>query len=207
MNDDNFNLPPFREWSIPAVRLLQGVVYSDDTLAWNALLDSQTPLTEYFARIGLVLVVDESDGMAFIRQMADDERDADYQRIPKLLRRTPLGYDQTLLCVLLRDEYRRFEDEDLDNQLCVVETQALLDAWKNFFPIDDDEVKLLKRLSAAMNKLADMKFVRKFQDEPEAWEVRRFLKARVSIDQLEGLKHQLELAVQEQGVDTPSRKT
>ena len=207
MNDDNFNLPPFREWSIPAVRLLQGVVYSDDTLAWNALLDSQTPLTEYFARIGLVLVVDESDGMAFIRQMADDERDADYQRIPKLLRRTPLGYDQTLLCVLLRDEYRRFEDEDLDNQLCVVETQALLDAWKNFFPIDDDEVKLLKRLSAAMNKLADMKFVRKFQDEPEAWEVRRFLKARVSIDQLEGLKHQLELAVQEPGVDTPSRKT
>jgi hypothetical protein len=207
MNDDNLNLPPFREWSIPAVRLLQGVVYSDDTLAWNALLDSQTPLTEYFARIGLVLVVDEADGMAFIRQMADDERDTDYQLIPKLLRRTPLGYDQTLLCVLLRDEYRRFEDEDLDNQLCVVETQSLLDAWKNFFPLDEDEVKLLKRLSAAMNKLADMKFVRKFQDEPEAWEVRRFLKARVSIDQLEGLKHQLELAVQEQGDNTPSRKS
>ena len=60
----------------------------------------------------------------------------------------------------------------------------------------EDEVKLLKRLTAAMNKLADMKFVRKFQDEPEAWEIRRFLKARVSIDQLEGLKHQLELALQ-----------
>lgn len=196
MNEDKVALPPFREWSIAAVRLLQGVVYSDDMAVWIALLDNQTPLTEYFARVGLVLVVDETDGMAFIRQMADDERDADYQRIPKLLRRTPLGYDQTLLCVLLRDEYRRFEDDDLDNQLCVVETQALLDAWKTFFPIDEDEVKLLKRLTAAMNKLADMKFVRKFQDEPESWEIRRFLKARVSIDQLEGLKHQLELALQ-----------
>ncbi len=201
MNDDKVDLPPFREWSIPAVRLLQGVVYNDDTAAWNALLDNQTPLAEYFARIGLVLVVDEADGMAFIRQMADDERDTDYQRIPKLLRRTPLGYDQTLLCVLLRDEYRRFEDDDLDNQLCVVEMQALLDAWKTFFPPQEDEVKLLKRLAASMNKLADMKFVRKFQDEPEAWEVRRFLKARVSIDQLEGLKQQLELAVQQQHED------
>jgi len=195
MNHDQLDLPPFRQWSIPAVRLLQGVVYSDDAAAWNALLDSRTPLSEYFARIGLVLVVDETDGMAFIRQMDDHERDADYQRIPKLLRRSPLGYDQTLLCVLLRDEYRRFEDDDLDNQLCVVETQTLLDAWKNFFPPDEDEVKLLKRLTAAMNKLADMKFVRKFQDEPEAWEVRRFLKARVSIDQLEGLKRQLQLAI------------
>ena len=201
MNDDKVDLPPFREWSIPAVRLLQGVVYNDDTAAWNALLDNQTPLAEYFARIGLVLVVDEADGMAFIRQMADDERDTDYQRIPKLLRRTPLGYDQTLLCVLLRDEYRRFEDDDLDNQLCVVEMQSLLDAWKTFFPPQEDEVKLLKRLAASMNKLADMKFVRKFQDEPEAWEVRRFLKARVSIDQLEGLKQQLELAVQQQHED------
>ena len=199
MNDDKVDLPSFREWSIPAVRLLQGVVYSDDTVAWNALLDSRTPLSEYFARIGLVLVVDESDGMAFVRQMTDDERDVDYQRIPKLMRRTPLGYDQTLLCVLLRDEYRRFEDEDLDNQLCVVETQALLDAWKTFFPPDEDEVKLLKRLTAAMNKLVDMKFVRKFQDDPEAWEVRRFLKARVSIDQLEGLRQQLELAIKLRG--------
>ena len=99
----------------------------------------------------------------------------------------------------MRDEYRRFEDEDLDNQLCVVETQALLDAWKTFFPPDEDEVKLLKRLTAAMNKLVDMKFVRKFQDDPEAWEVRRFLKARVSIDQLEGLRQQLELAIKLRG--------
>jgi len=201
MSDDRIDLPAFREWSIPAVRLLQGVVYSDDTVAWNALLDSQTPLTEYFARIGLVLVVDETDGMAFIRQIADHERDTDYQRVPKLMRRTPLGYDQTLLCVLLRDEYRRFEDDDLDNQICVVETQALLDAWKTFFPLGEDEVKLLKRLTVAMNKLADMKFVRKFQEDPEAWEVRRFLKARVSIEQLEGLKHQLELAIKLQKED------
>ena len=29
------SLPEFRDWSIAAVRLLQGVVYADDNLAWD----------------------------------------------------------------------------------------------------------------------------------------------------------------------------
>ena len=54
------------------------------------------------------------------------EYPAGYEAVPSLMRRTSLGYSPTLACVLLRDELRRFEEEDLHNERCVVETQPSL---------------------------------------------------------------------------------
>jgi hypothetical protein len=51
-----------RDWSAAAIKLLQGVVYSDDAKIWNALLQNVSPLESYFGRLGLALIVDESDG-------------------------------------------------------------------------------------------------------------------------------------------------
>ncbi len=62
------------DWSAAAVRLLQGVVYHDDNAQiWDSVLRSVSPLTDYFAKIGLLLIVDESDGMAYLKQLDDDE--------------------------------------------------------------------------------------------------------------------------------------
>src|SRR2546422_151760 len=101
------DLPEFREWSIAAVRLLQGVVYADELRPWELVLSSQSHLATYFARLGLLLIVDESEGLAYLRQLTDDELPESYDRLPKLFRRIRLGYDETLLCVLLREELRR----------------------------------------------------------------------------------------------------
>jgi hypothetical protein len=50
----------------------------------------------------------------------------------------------------LRDELRRFEEEEFDNQRCVVKTSDLFELWKAFFSISSDEVKLMKGLRAAI---------------------------------------------------------
>jgi hypothetical protein len=184
-------LPEFRELGIAAVRLLQGVLYDEDEKAWNVLLANESALADYFVRIGLVLVIDRGEGLAYLRQLSDDERTSGYEQLPRLFRRTPLGYEATLLCVLLRDEYRRFEDEDLDNDRCVVEVDVLFDAWKSFFPADSDELQLRRRLTSALRKLEELKFVRQFQSEPDAWEVRKLLKARLPIEDLESLRDRL----------------
>ena len=111
----NTALPEFREWSIAAVRLLQGVVYLDEVPVWGLVCSNKTRLEEYFARIGIALVVDESEGFAFLRQLEDDELDKGYETLPKLFRKSRLSYDATLLCVLLRDELRRFEEEQVED--------------------------------------------------------------------------------------------
>ena len=43
-------------------------------------------------------------------------------------------------------------------------------------------------LSAALGKLEELGFVRKYSDEPEGWEIRRILKARLPVVELEALK-------------------
>lgn len=205
-HDDS--LPEFRDWSVPAVHLLRGVLYADEMPAWDILLSHPSELADYFARLGLMLVIDEADGLAYLRQLSEDERREGYDRLPRLFRRTPLGYEPTLLCVLLREEFRRFEDEDIDNERCVVETETLFDAWRNFFPAAEDELRLRKTLAGALRKLEALKFVRKFAGNsetwPEAWEVRRILKARLPIAELENLKAQLIAAAEGAGTRSPA---
>jgi len=182
-------LRPPVDWSPAAVRLLQGVVYYDDhAKVWDSILRFQTPLQEYFSKIGLALIVDEPDGMAYLRQVNDDADTTEFDSLPRLFRRTPLGYEASLLAVLLRDLLRQFEEEDLQNQRCVVPQRDLLDLWRAFFSRQNDEVKLNRTLQSSLRKLEDLKFVKQFEDEPPSWEIRRILKARIPIRELETLK-------------------
>ena len=106
---------------------------------------------------------------------------------------------------MLRDLLRQFEEEEVDNERCLVETTKILADWKNFFPIDQDEVQKQKELRSALRKLEDLKLVRKFGDEPETWEVRRILKARLPAAELETLKLKLLAATQGNPTNSPSQ--
>jgi len=182
-------LSPPAVWSAVAVRLLQGVVYNDDNReVWEQLLANSSPLTDYFAKLGLLLVVNETDAMAYLQQPEDEEIPPEFDAIPRLFRRTQLSYDATLLCVLLRDELRQFEEEDVQNERCVVAQSELLAVWEAFFPEQGDGVKLNRGLQAALRKLEELKFVRQFEKEPPSWEVRRIIKARLPLSDLERLR-------------------
>ncbi len=184
-------IPEFRERGIAAIRLLQGVVYEDDGETWEILLRSESDLEDYFCQVGLSLVIDRTEGLAYLKQFDDGERTGGYERLPRLFRKTPLGYEATILCVLLRDEYRRFEEEDLDNERCVVTIESLFDLWKSFFPADSEEIGLRKRLITAMNQLEKLKFVRNLQPDADSWEVRKLLKARITVEELVMLRDRL----------------
>lgn len=190
--------PQFQEFSIPAVLLLRGVVYAEDERVWNLLLSNASRLTDYFARLGLVLIVNESEGMAFLRQMSDEETPEGYDVIPKLFHTSRLSYKQSILCVLLREEYRRFEEEEAHDEKCVVDESVLLDQWKALRLSPGDDVKQLKEMRATFKRLDDFGFVRRFSDDPPTWEVRRILKARLPAAELESLKDQLLVKKEEQ---------
>ena len=184
------------EWSPVAVRLLQGVIYGDDnTELWDVLLANVSALSEYFSKIGLALIVDEPDAMAYLRQIDEEDSAIDSAVVPRLFRRTPLGYDATLLCVLLRDELRQFEEQDVQNERCVILQAELFVLWEAFYPDEKDDVKLNRQLSVTLKKLEELKFVRLFEKDPPSWEIRRILKARVPLGDLERLRLSLVAAV------------
>lgn len=200
-------IPPPADWSPAAVRLLQGVVYHDDNLdLWELLLANVSPITEYFGKLGLLLVVDEPDAMAYLRQLDEEEIAADFAPVPRLFRRTPLGYEATLLCVLLRDELRQYEEEDVQNERCVISQSDLLQLWEAFFPDQTDSVRLNRSLTAALRKMEELKFVRQFEKEPASWEIRRIIKARLPLSDLERLRLSLVAAAGKKIDDSPSEE-
>ena len=179
-----------RPESLAAIRLLQGVIYSSDDKAWDQVLTYRSDLQDYFGRLGLILEVSEDDGLAYLRQRNDAEQDAGGDRLPRLFRRTPLTYDMTLLCVILRDELRRFEDEDLDNTRCCVTLDQLMPMWKSMQPSGHDDVKNRDTLKSTMRKLEQMSIVSKFGEEDE-FEIKPILKARMPLEVLSGIRDQL----------------
>ena len=78
-----------------------------------------------------------------------------------MFRRSRLSYDATLLTILLREELRRFEEEEVHNQRCVISGDDLFEQWKSFFPRDYDEVKLRKQLNAAISELKNQQQIAK----------------------------------------------
>ena len=187
------NLPDYHESSGPAVRLLQGVVYSEDEKVWAALISHKLRLENYFARLGLMLVIDEADGFAYLRQMGeDDARPSGYEKLPILIPRKSLGYSLTILCVLLREYLRRFDEEELTDERCIVETNVLFDEWRTFQKPANDDVKQLKEFASLVRRAdEEFGFIRKYAEEPESWEIRRILKARLPVLELENLLDQL----------------
>lgn len=189
-------LPEFREWSKAAVWLLRGAVYADDASTWQTVLANVSTLENYFARIGLRLIVSEDEGMAYLRQLAENEAHGGYEDLPRLFRASRLSYQQTLVCVLLRDELRRFEDEDLRDERCVVDEQVLFDQFRLFFSTQHDEVRLQRDMRGALGKLNELGLVTPFGDGQSMWEIRRLIKARLPIQELESLQQQLRAATE-----------
>ena len=195
MNENGLQTRPE---SFAAIRLLQGVIYSSDDKAWDQVLTYRSDLQDFFARLGLILMVNEDDGLAYLRQRSDDELDADGDALPRLFRRTPLSCDMTLLCVILRDELRRFEDEDLDNTRCCVTLEQLMPMWKSMQPSKHDDVKSRDTLKSTMRKLEQMSIVSKFGGEDE-FEIRPILKARMPLETLAEIRDQLKEFVEKSG--------
>lgn len=193
-------MPPPVPWAPAAVRLLQGIVYHDDAGdTWERILSGVTPLTDYFARIGLQLIVNEEDGMAYLRQIDPETLPPEYPPIPKLFRSVRLTFEASLLCVLLREELRRFEEEIHRDGRCVVTQSALLEVWQSLVPEENDDVRANRNLGGQLRKLEELKFVRQFDKEPPSWEVRRILKARLPLQELERLRGDLEAELKRRG--------
>jgi hypothetical protein len=100
---------PEAELSAVLIPLLKGVSYrADDAAQWNALLQLQGRVRDHVAVLGLELMVDESEGYAFLRSRAVAEGDP-AAALPRLVARRPLSFPVSLLLALLRKKLAEFD--------------------------------------------------------------------------------------------------
>ncbi|WP_209330912.1 DUF4194 domain-containing protein [Lunatimonas salinarum] len=190
MEHQNRNIAPYAK---SAVKLLQGPVFEDQQDVWNEVLQYQVELTQYFEKIALEVVIDKRDGYSYLRQIELDESGSTIG----LIRRMPLTYDLTLVCVLLREWLLEFESRDLETANLYITPKEFRDRMEMFFQEKTNELKFIKELNRHMEDCAKMgflKLVHKDGVSPEdyRYEVKRILKARITTDELSKFKKQLE---------------
>jgi Domain of unknown function (DUF4194) len=189
---------PLLPYAAVILKLLRGVVYADDN-TWETLLTYQPAVRQYAAGIGLVVHVDETDGYAYLSQpeAGDDETaagNAGAATLPRLVRRMPLNYEATLLCVVLRDELLKFEMREPDLARLVLSKAQLQDAMLLFFAERADMTRLSGRIDRAINQVVRAGFLRPVQASPpgeDLYEVKRILKAKISADTLVDIRDKL----------------
>src|ERR687897_858784 len=86
-------------------RLFRGVVYAEsDEKVWQSLIALESQARDYVAVLGLDLILDESEGYAFLRSREDPEGN-----LPRLIPRRRLTFDVSLLLALLRKRMLEFD--------------------------------------------------------------------------------------------------
>jgi hypothetical protein len=166
-------------FSLVLVSLMKGVVHAEaEPKNWQALLDLQARVRDHVAPLGLELIVDEAEGYAYLRQRVVGEGEPE---LPRLVPRRPLGFQVSLLLVLLRKKLAE-SDAQGDNTRIILSREQIADLVRVFLPDSGNEARLMDRLDAHLNKVVEMGFLRRLRGKggkDGEFEVERILKAFV----------------------------
>lgn len=171
------------------IRLLQGVMHSDDKEAWGLLISYESDVKRYFEGIGLDVVHSEADGYAFLRHQVLPEDGL--QRIPRLVEKRALSYPVTILCVLLLERLYRHEAEGGDTGRLILTTEEIKEIMADYLPNKPNVAKLIDSVDAHINKLVAAGLIKRLSDSEEKFEVRQVLKAKIPAEALQEIKEKL----------------
>lgn len=180
------------------IKLLQSVIYDDDKKYWNDVLNHETSVREYFSKIGLELILNRQDGFAYLKQVefAEDDKTRPIQ----LIRKTPLTYEVSLLCALLREWLDESEVKMSGDKLFVTGRQ-IKERIDLFFRDKANRKRLLDKFDSLIKTTRDLGFLYlntedALNSDNNQYEVKKIIKAKINNEKLEELKNKLKQHVE-----------
>ena len=168
--------PTKNAFSLVLIALMKGVLHAEsDPAQWQALLELQARVRDHVAPLGLELLLDESEGYAYLRQRPTAEGEPE---LPRLVPRRQLGYQVSLVLALLRKKLAELDAQG-DATRLILDREQIADMVRIFLPEAANQVRLMNRLDAHLNKIVEMGFLRRLRGKDDQFEVRRILKAFV----------------------------
>lgn len=145
------------------------------------------------------MFIDQNDGYAFLKQIDDDETETSSETI-RLIRRYPLSFELSLLCVLLREELEKFDSSQHDSAILVLSESEIRSMLSVYFKEKADQTKLYRELTKYLNQAAELSFLKELKENSGStdipidrkFEVRRILRAVIDIDFLSEFKKRLD---------------
>jgi hypothetical protein len=163
------------------IQLMRGVVYREqDETTWSALDRQAAAVRDHFAEIGVDVVVDDTEGYAYLQSRADADGE---EPLPRLVNRRTLTYNVSLLLVLLRKRLVEFETAGTEGKLVLTRDQ-IVDMLRLFLADSTNEARVIDQVDTTIRKSAELGFLRALRGRTDQWEVRRILKAYVDAQTL-----------------------
>ncbi|MCC5840586.1 MAG: DUF4194 domain-containing protein [Opitutales bacterium] len=177
-------------------RLATGPLYEGDTEYWRALKSDPERVSAHFAEMGLTLVIDESGGYAYLRQ-ADEDADEGWTEsglapLPRILRRTPLSYHQTIFLVLLRERLLQHDQSPDSDAHLFCSVDDLTDWIRPYFPESNNEKKLMDSVHALIRRFQQLGLLTALKNRSEPiYRVEPIIKAKLPPDKIEEVRARL----------------
>lgn len=176
-------------FSTAMVTLYKGFINRETQLQhWNTILAQRTRMEDYVAQIGLHLVVDETDGYAYLKQQTQTD---DHLEIPRLIPRHALSYPVSLLLVLLRKQLIEFDSQNSAERF-VVSKKEMMEMLRPYLKDTSNEARQLKEMESNLNRIKDMGFIRVLDGADGNYEVLRILRSFVDAQWLGQMEERLQ---------------
>ena len=188
---DDLELPVL-SYAPVILKLLQGPLYDEDTKLWTLLGENTGPIREWFARIGLRLMLVTEEGLAYLTQPEEEEGS-----LPRLVKRAPLGYDATVLAVVLRDALEEFDLTNTDSRDLFMTARDIQARLVPYTGGRFDEARAWKQFERSLTHMVKLGFLRETPStDPgdqgrKVYQVMRILKVKLGPSQLDELKTKL----------------
>lgn len=176
------------------VSLVSGPLYREDTDLWNRLRLESESVRRHYALMGLEVIIDEDAGYAYLRQadssVENDNTDA--PPLPRLLRRTPLGFHPTLLMVLLRERLLRHDQSAEGEPHLYLDDIQLADLLRPYYPASTDEKRTEAQISRAITRLKEIGILRPLPNRSETiYRIEPILRTKLPIQELASIRDRL----------------
>lgn len=174
------------------IKLLKGPVEYVEKSAWEKLLLYKTALTRFVQQLGLTLVLDETDGYAYLTHYATDEEE---EAGISWVQRRPLTYDESVLLVLLRDMMAEFEVGEVTARELIKKRREIKEYAELFFKENVSRVKFIKELDRLIDKAEENGFLDKTEHndiaDEQKFRIKKIIKAKVDTEILDQFKQKL----------------
>lgn len=171
------------------VALFKNAVFKElNREIWEVIILQKVKIDDYMSKIGLILVVDEMDGYAYLQQRSYEDSE---EEIPRLIPRHALSYPVSLLLVLLRKLLLEFDSTTGDQRL-IVTKQQIFENMKLFLRDTTNEAKVMADIDKCIDRIENMGFLRRLRGSEDRYEVQRILRSFVNAQWLDHFDERLE---------------
>lgn len=171
-----------QEYSLCLIALLKGIVYDHQKTVWENLLRYEPDVKKYFRPVGMELFLDKSEGYAFLKQKEWEEDTP----LPRLAEKRQLNFLTSLLCIVLRKHLLE-HDAQGGSVRSIINEQEIVNRIKIFLPVANDEAKQQEKIISTINRVIEIGFLRKLDDQEKNYEIHRIIKGFVNANVIDDL--------------------